>query len=62
MIAFRPFLCRLLVLWSTAALLCTAAAESTSDRLRAAQDPALQAAVERDEVALFPAARRVLGA
>jgi beta-lactamase class A len=47
MIAFRPFLCRLLVLWSTAALLCTAAAESSSDRLRAAQDPALQAAVDR---------------
>jgi len=38
---------RLIALWCVSALSCTAAAQSSADRLRAAQDPALQAAVER---------------
>ena len=47
MLPFRPLLSRLFAVWALCALVSGAAAQSSADRLRAAQDAGLQAAVEQ---------------
>jgi beta-lactamase class A len=47
MLPFRPFLSRLFAVWAMCAMVSGAVAQSSADRLRAAQDAGLQAAVEQ---------------